>query len=439
MTRAAEQCARFAAGLAWTDVPADIAGKLRAHLVDMLAVASAGAATREAGILFVCHATGHGVCQVIGRDALLSPADAALLNAFAGRRHTFDDTLEAGPIHPGSSVWAASLAAAEHADAPLSQALLGALCGYELAIRLAELLGPEHYDAGYHGTGTCNAPAAGLAAAVALGLDATKIAHAISLAAGAASGTRQYQVDGSIWHSALNGGRAAEAGMRSALYAAAGFDAPQGQLDGKWGMLGLLGALHARIDGLGEVWTFRRVGVKPYPTCRFTHGPIAAFDALRRRHGFGRDDVETIELRTFAQSISVSDRPDWTGRDQALLSHQFALAATLASGPPELASLDRLAKDERIRELATHVAVRHDPALDNRGPEDWPHLLHVRLRGGAALSTESWAPPGAADTPAIHAKAEQLLGPDRLAALETMLAEPSRHTARDLMRQLRPC
>jgi len=435
----AGRCASFAAGLTWADVPADLVRKLRAHLLDTLAVACAGASTRETDILFSCHAASPGACGVIGRDARLPPADAALLNAFAARRQTFDDTLEAGPIHPGSSLWAASLAAAEHADAPLARALLGGLCGYELAIRLADLLGPAHYDAGYHGTGTCNAPASGLAAAVALGLDTPHIADAVSLAAGAASGTRQYQIDGSIAHSALNGARAAEAGMRSALYAAAGFGSPRGQLDGKWGLLGLLGGRSGGFDDLGAVWAFRRVGLKPYPTCRFTHGPVAAFDALRQLHHLAGDDVASIELRTFAQSISVSDRPAWTGRDEALLSHQFALAATLAEGPPELATLDRLAADERVRGLAAQVAVRHDPALEDRRPEDWPHLLRVHLRDGTELLAESWAPPGAADDPAIRFKAEGLLGPDRLATLEAMLDDPDKYMARDLMGQLRPC
>lgn len=437
---AATTCARFAAGLAWQDVPADVQQKLRAHLLDTLAVASAGAVTPEAGILFACHGGAAGPCHVIGQDDAVRAADAALLNAFAARRYTFDDTLEAGPIHPGSAIWAASLAGAEQADATLGRALLAGLCGYELAVHLADALGPAHYDAGHHGTGTCNAPAAGFAAAVALGLDAPRMAHAISLAAAAAAGTRQYQVDGSISHSALNGARAAAAGVQSALYAAAGFDAPSGQLDGKWGFLAMFGADGAaELDDLGARWGFRRLGLKPYPTCRFTHGPIAAFDALRQHHAIGPADVVGIELRAFAQSISVSDRPAWRDREEAILSHQFALAATLADGPPELAALDRLAVDGDVRRLAALVAVHHDEALDQRRADDWPHLLRVRLRDGTEFEAESQAPPGDFDAPPIRIKAERLLGSQRVAAIEHMLEDPARHAARDLMRLLAPC
>ncbi len=441
---AAATFARFAAGLTWQDVPGDVARKLLAHLLDTLAVATAGAATQEAGILFACHGGCEGPCRVIGRDASLPAPDATLLNAFAARRHTFDDTLEAGPIHPGSAVWAASLAAAERSDAPLVRALLAGLCGYELAVRLADALGPAHYDAGHHGTGTCNAPAAGLAAAVALGLDARRTAHAISLAAAAAAGTRQYQVDGGISHSALNGARAAVAGTQSALYAAAGFDAPSGQLDGKWGFLAMFGANGAtEWDDLGTVWGLRRLGLKPYPTCRFTHGPIAVFEALLQHHAIASDDVSGIELRTFAQSISVSDRPDWHGREEATLSHQFALAATLAGGPPELGTIDRLAADAGVRHLAGLVSVRHDPALEQREADDWPHLLRVRLRDGTELEAQSRAPPGRAPediaAPAIRAKTERLLGRQRVAAIQTLLADPARHSAGDLMRLLAPC
>jgi 2-methylcitrate dehydratase PrpD len=439
--------ARFATGLAWSDVPGDVRQKLLAHLVDTIAVMCAGAATPEAAALLSSVAAQPGGCRVVTRDVAVAPADAALLNGFAGRRHTFDDTLEAGPIHPGSTVWAASLAGGEHALAPLTRLLTAALTGYELAIRLADALGPGHYDRGFHGTGTCNAPGAGLAAAVAMGLDATSVAHAINLAAGAASGTRQYQVDGSIIHSALNGARAASAGVQSAGFAAAGLDAPAGQLDGKWGLLALFEAPHAlATHDLGGTWGLRRLGLKPFPTCRFTHGPIAAFDALRQLHGLTPESVASIDIRTFAQSASVSDRPVWEDREAAILSHQFALAATLREGPPALATLDRLAGDAELRSLAGRIGVSVDPGLERRAADAWPHHLRVTLRDGRVLEAFSPAPPGSLPgddaTPAMRDKVERLiglgLGAGRLDALRALLAEPERHMAAELTALLGP-
>ncbi len=441
---AAAEFARFGAEVIWSDVPADIRHKLVAHLIDTIAVMCAGAATAEAAALLSCHAPRPGGCRVVAHNIRLAPMDAAVLNAFAGRRHTFDDTLEAGPIHPGSAVWAAALAAGEHARAPLVRVLAAALCGYELAVRLADALGPGHYDAGFHGTGTCNAPAAGLAAALAVGLDATRATHAVNLAAAAAAGTRQYQIDGSVAHSALNGARAAAAGVQSAIFAGAGTDAPAGQLDGKWGFLGLFDAVQPLATGdLGTVWAMRRVGLKPFPTCRFTHGPIAETDRLRRQHGLTQADIAHVDIRTFAQSASVSDRPHWQGRQDAILSHQFALAATLAEGPPDLASLDRLATDDAVHDIAGRIGVTIDPALDRREADAWPHHLRITLRDGRVLEGFSPSPPGADDDcPASRGKAEQLitpaLGPACLPALRALLAQPEGKAATALTDLLCP-
>ena len=447
---AAAACAGFAAALNWRDVPSEAARKLRVHLLDTIAVMLAGAASPQAAALRECHGeTGPTSCTVVGLGERARPADAALLNAFAGRRHTFDDTLEAGPIHPGSVVWAASLAAGEAADAPLARVLTAALCGYELAVRLADSLGAGHYDAGFHGTGTCNAPAAELAAAIAGGLDATASAHAIALAAAAAAGTRQYQLDGSIVHSALNGARAAAAGVQSACYAAAGLDGPRRQLDGRWGLLGLFATATGEtgaFDLLGQTWRFHRVGLKPYPTCRFTHGPVDVLNSLRDEHGLGTENVAAIELSTFRQSASVSDRPTWRDREEAILSHQFALAATLLQGPPTFDALDRLAADATVRALAASITVSCDPALEGRRADEWPHVLRVRLRDGTELSRTSLVPPGSLPgdhaRSAIHDKAERLigqhLGAERFAAIEAVLADPPRHGVRDLTMLLGP-
>lgn len=440
---AAAEFAGFASGHTWTSVPGDIGRKLLAHLVDTVAVMAAGAASAEASALTSCHGAQSQGCRVITRATRVAPADAALLNAFAGRRHTFDDTLEAGPIHPGSAVWAAALAAGEHCGAPLSRMLFGALCGYEIAVRLADALGHAHYDAGHHGTGTCNAPAAGMAAAVTLGLDARRVSHAINLAAAAAAGTRQSQIDGSIVHSALNGARAAATGVQSALFAAAGIDAPAGQLDGKWGFLRLFGSASPLATGdLGAVWGIRRLGLKPYPTCRFTHGPIEVLEGLRIRHGLVAEHVDGVEIRTFAQSASVADRPHWRGREEAILSHQFALAATLIEGPPELATLDRLARDGNVADLAGRIRVIVDPVLADHEPDAWPHDVSVTLRDGRVLHGFSAAPPGVGDSPAGRLKAESLirdaLGPARLTAMDALLAAPSDHGVVELTDLLGP-
>ena len=185
---------------------------------------------------------------------------AAFLNALHARIHTFDDTHEAGPSHPGSAVVAAALAAAETAQASGRTLLAALLAGYETATRVSAALGSAHYAAGFHSTGTATPFGAAAAAARACGLDASRTAAALGLAGEAAIGLRQYQDDGSMLDTALNGARGAELGVMAAAFAAAGAAGPRGVLDGRWGLLKVMsgGSAAALTADLGAALGIRR-------------------------------------------------------------------------------------------------------------------------------------------------------------------------------------
>ena len=80
---------------------------------------------------------------MIGLPTRLPAPKAAFLNALHARIHTFDDTHEAGPSHPGSAVVAAALAAAETAQASGRTFLAALLAGYETATRVSAALGTD--------------------------------------------------------------------------------------------------------------------------------------------------------------------------------------------------------------------------------------------------------------------------------------------------------
>ena len=413
--------AEFVAGLRWRDVPPPVARKVIDHVLDAVGVMCAGwSAPSSARVraLFT-DAGGAAEASVVGGTAALPTPAAAFVNAFHGRVHTFDDTFDAGPIHPGTVVLAAALAAAERRRAPGADLLAAFLAGCEVSVRVSRALGPDHYARGFHGTGTCNALGAAAAAARAMGLDAGGVAGALGHAGAAATGLRQYQVDGSMSDSALNGARAAQAGVMGALLAAEGLPGPAGILTGPWGVCRVLsrGSQPERlVDGLGRTWDFAETALKAYPTCRFTHGPIAALLALRRRHDIDPESVDHVEIFGFRQSIEVSDRPKVESRFDALMSHQFAAAAALAQGRVGMESLETPVRtDPLVRRLMARVRVRHDASLDAAIPARWPHCVRVTLGDGSILEAESPNPPGAAGTPitpeVLETKFRDLAGP----------------------------
>ena len=223
--------------------------------------------------------------------------------------------------------------------------------------------------------------------------------------------------------SALNGARAARAGVDAAQLAAAGLNGPQGILEGRFGFANMMGG-HADWgaveNGLGRAFRFLDTSLKPYPTCRFTHGPIAALLALKRDHRVDAGQVEGIEITTFRQSIEVSDHPVVRSRSDAILSHQHAAAWALARGAPTLSALEETAyRADDVAALRARVTVTHDPALDALYPARWPHRIVVRLTSGRSLNAETMFPPGGPDAPLdesvviskLHELAHPVLGP----------------------------
>lgn len=402
--------AAFVADLEWAAVPERVRTKVGEHILDTVGVMCAGTLAPQSGIVArsLTGAPAARNCSVVGTARRLDPRDAAFANAFNGRIHTFDDTLEAGPVHPGSSVIAAALATAEAIGASGTDLLRGVLAGYEVAARVSLGLGPTHYARGFHSTGTCNAFGAAAAAGGVRRLSAAAVTNALGLAGGMAAGVRQYQIDGSIADSAVNGAHAAMAGVMAADLAAAGLGGPAGILDGRLGIGTLTSSapdFAAMTGGLGRDYRFLAVALKPYPSCRFTHGPIREVIGLAEAHAIAPARVRSVELATFRQSIEVSDRPRPQTRSDALLSHQHTIAAALHRRRFTLAELGpECVADPSVRALAGRVSVVHDAALEARYPQSWPHRIRLTLDDGAVLQAISENPPGGEDWPLSRAE-----------------------------------
>ena len=408
MSTASEVLGTFIAALRTDAIDPALVAKAKDHLLDTIGVACAGLTDAQARNIagVVQRWGGQPEAAVIGLPTRLPAPKAAFLNALHARIHTFDDTHEAGPSHPGSAVVAAALAAAETAQASGRTLLAALLAGYETATRVSAALGTTHYAAGFHSTGTATPFGAAAAASRACGLDAMRTAAALGLAGEAAIGLRQYQDDGSMLDTALNGARGAELGVAAAAFAASGAAGPRGVLDGRWGLLKVMsgGSAAALTARLGERWEFADTKIKPFASCRFTHGPVAALRAAR----LDPQRIVSVEIATFRASVEVSDRPRPRDRMEAILSHQLAAALALLDKAIVPNALE--APDAVVRALAERVRVRHDPALDAAYPARWPHRIIVSMQDGERVLLESDQPP-AADGAQIRAKFRALATP----------------------------
>lgn len=395
-----KRLAAFAAGVEWKHLPADVQSRLIDHVTDIVGVMFAGvnvpecAAARKAAAHW-----GRGDEATIAGTRERAPVPtAAFANALAARIHTYDDTYEPGNVHPGNAVVSAALALGESRGIDGPHFLAAVLAGYEVVTRVAASVSPDHYDAGFHNTGTCTAFGAAAAAARVLGFDAAATAHALGLAGATAGGLRQHQIDGGMIDSAFHGARAAQSGVMVALLQQEGVSGPPGILDGAMGFCRV--TTHhcdvTKLDaGLGERYEFLQMTVKPYPTCRLVHGPVSAALELRAAKQIDAQQIASVTIETFRHSMSVSDRPELHKPYDAIVSHQHGMAVALTKGTITLDTLTGTGlADPDIARLRSRMKVVHADDLEARYPTSWPHRVTIELCDGTRHTVVSEYPPG---------------------------------------------
>ena len=279
------------------------------------------------------------------------------------------------------------------------------LAGAGVMARLGAMLGWEHYATGWHATCTAGAPAAAVAAGIALGLDVDGLAAAMALAVPAAGGVQEaFGTHGKP----LQVGFAAEAGVRAARLARAGATADPRALDAWLGRVG--GTPDVGFPAAPTVPG--GLAVKLFPCCYAMQRPIAALRELRGRiHG----EIAGVTVTTPAGTVQplIHDRPV-TGLE-GKFSLPYAVATTLLDDWPGFDSFtDAAVGRSAARKLLGLVRVELLPG-ETSTLLDGCVALRVRLADGQELSTELEQPPGSPRRPLsdadLRAKAA-LCGPD---------------------------
>lgn len=390
----------WATSLNWRSLPEALRGKVIDHVVDTIGVMYSGLEVKACQSAYRA-ALNWGAADeatVIGTASRLPAPTAAFLNALNGRIHTFDDTYEPGTMHAGASVVATALALSEKHSRDGETFLVAVLAGYEVASRVAAAVSPSHYATGFHNTGTCTVFGTTVAACRILGLDEKATAEAMGLAGAMAGGLRQHQIDGSMFDSAFHGARAAQSGIMAAQTRAEGAGGPPAILEGPMGFCAVMGKspdISRLTELLGTQYEFSKTTIKPYPTCRFVHGPIEAAIALKRQYGINVEDIRRVTVATFKQSIEVSSRAELRTPYDAVVSHQYSVALALTQNKVELAGITKFeTHDPAAIALMRKVHVLHDDELENDFPRCWPHRVTIETSNNEKFTLLSEYPPG---------------------------------------------
>jgi 2-methylcitrate dehydratase PrpD len=309
--------------------------------------------------------------------------DDATRWAAAGHALDYDDLHLASTAHISVVCVNAALAAGGGERAYLA--------GAGVMARLGIGLGWEHYSRGWHATGTAGAPAAAVAAGVALGLDEGRLARAIALAVPAAGGV---QAAFGTMAKPLQVGFAVSAGLRAARLARAGASADPGALD-EW--MALVGGDPAAIETAGDAVP-GGLAIKLYPCCYALQRPVAALAGL----GVDPISVEDIAMRTPAASLQPLNRHSPRTGLEGKFSLEYGVAAALLDRPVGFASFtdEAVCRPEALR-LAGRVTV--EATAGGSGLLDGTFVAEVRTASGTRR-VELELPPGAPGRPPSSAE-----------------------------------
>lgn len=315
---------------------------------------------------------GIGTARVFGLDRGFAPATAALLNGAFGHSLDFDDTHAASSLHPSAPVVPAAIAAGEIVDASGAAVLEAIIAGYEVCCRLGLALDPTaHYARGFHPTATAGVFGAAAAASKLFGLKPSEIESAFGVAASQAAGSLQFLENGA-WNKRYQVGAAAMNGLIAATLAKEGFVGATDAIDGKHGFLfGYTdGADVAKaVKGLGETYETLRIGVKPYPSCRYTHAALDGILALQSQMRLEPSDIQKVEIGLHQNGITLTGAPlEAKQHPKSVVDGQFSMpftaAVALYRGSFSWDDYALLGNPD-VEKIAERIVVNRDPRLEN--------------------------------------------------------------------------
>lgn len=318
----------------------------------------------EAALAALAPFSGPACSSLLGRTERLDPLHASLLNGISSHVFDFDDTHLRTVIHPAGPVASALIAYAEYS--PISGAdFINALAlGVEVECRIGNAVFPEHYDVGWHITGSAGSFGAAAAIGRILGLDGEHMAWALGIAASQPVGLRE--MFGSMTKS-FHPGRAAQNGMTAALLAAKGYTSSTASLEAKRGWLNVLSTRYDGgeiTEGLGERFEILANTYKPFACGIVMHPTIDACVQLRGIEGFDADAIRSVALKVHPLVLELTGktRPQ-SGLESKFSIYHAAAVALIEGDGGERQFSDRAARDPGIVALRQRVSAEIDPLL----------------------------------------------------------------------------
>ena len=393
MENMTEKFADFCEQLRYEDLPHDVIKRTKLLILDTVGIIIRARHDAESTSSLVSAIEklemSNGSCQVFSDNKSYSPSAAALLNGTLAHSLDFDDTHAEASLHSSAPILAAALAAAEMNKSSGQQLITACVVGYEIQIRLGLAGGSSsHYKKGFHPTATCGIFGAAAAAGYLMGLTKEQYISAFGIALSQSAGSMQFLTDGA-WTKRSHVGQAAQNGLSCAIMAAEGFKGPSKAFEGQWGYFHSYasgGDMEKAVDGLGKKFETLNLGVKPYPSCRYSHAAIDGIIELKNELGFSTAELDDIDIGLSETALNIigyplSDKQNPKSVVDGQFSMPFCAAVTVKSGGLKWDDYKNHLNDSDTLSLCNKIKVSPDKDAEECCPEYMSAKVKVVVKG----------------------------------------------------------
>ncbi|MBV9731584.1 MAG: MmgE/PrpD family protein [Verrucomicrobia bacterium] len=339
--------------------------------------------------------SGQSQSSILGRRERFDVMNAAFINGVSSHIFDYDDTHLKTIIHPAGPVLSAILALAEYRPVDGRTFLNALILGVETECRIGNAVYPDHYDRGWHITGTAGVFGAAASVGKLLDLSEQQMIWALGLAASQPVGFRESF--GSM-NKSFNPGRAASNGLFAAVLASKNFTSSDQMIEAKRGWANTISTKQDYkeiTEGLGERYEVLLNTYKPFACGIVMHPAIDAAIQLRKQYQIKPDQIDTVNLRVNPLVLELTGKKTPTAGLEGKFSIYHAVAVAIVEGAAgEKQFSDRAVQDPAIVALRARVVPVIDPAVKPEQVE-----MSITLKDGRQLEKSIQHAIGSSEAP----------------------------------------
>ncbi len=358
--------ARYIVNARYEDLPANVRKEGTRTLLNWIGVAVGGShhETVDRAVAALTPFSGPAQAHLLGRKERFDIMNAAFLNGVASHIFDYDDTHLKTIIHPAGPVTSALLALSEYHPISGREFLNALVLGVETECRIGNAVYPNHYDVGWHITGTAGVFGAAAAAGKVLGLTEQQMVWALGLAASQPVGLRESF--GSM-NKSFNPGRAASNGLFAALLAAKDYTSSDGMIEAKRGWANAISTkqdYREITEGLGQRYEAALNTYKPFACGIVIHPAIDAAIQLRNEYKLTADQIASIDLKVNPLVIELTGKKTPRIGLEGKFSVYHSVAVAIIEGAAgERQYSDRAVQDPAVIALRDRVMATVVPSI----------------------------------------------------------------------------